>query len=117
MLGSVADHISRTVAVPVMLIRPQYMQQTKTKERLISNILIPLDGSELGKLALPVGEDLAAKLNVRITLFRMVTKIIPYVTDMAGGAYVAYSKFDQAEEQRVRAEMAVLEKQLLEKRL
>ena len=78
------------------------MQQTKTKERLISNILIPLDGSELGKLALPVGEDLAAKLNVRITLFRMVTKIIPYVTDIAGGAYVDYSKFDQAEEQRVR---------------
>ena len=35
MLGSVADHISRTVPVPVMLIRPQYMQQTKTKDRLI----------------------------------------------------------------------------------
>src|SRR3989304_449363 len=62
MIGSVTDHVCRTVPIPVMLIRPQPQKgkQVKKKEQLINLILIPLDGSKLSKLALPVGEELAS---------------------------------------------------------
>ena len=64
MLGSVTDHVCQTVPIPVMLIRTQNVQQPERQGRLINRLLIPLDGSSLSKLALPVGEELAAKLDV-----------------------------------------------------
>ena len=78
MLGSVTDHVCRTVPIPVMLIRPQSARRTEAKARLINRILIPLDGSELSKLALPVGEELASKLKVGVTLFQMANMIRLY---------------------------------------
>ncbi|MDO8472401.1 MAG: universal stress protein [Dehalococcoidia bacterium] len=117
MLGSVADHVCRTVPIPVMLIRPQGIKQDKRKKRLINHILLPLDGSDLSKLALPVGAELADKLHARITLFQMAHKI-RIVDDGSGfSAYIDYSKMDQDEENRVQAEMIVLEKALGEKGL
>jgi nucleotide-binding universal stress UspA family protein len=117
MLGSVADHISRTVPVPVMLIRPQYMQQTKTKGRLISNILIPLDGSDLSKLALPVGEELASKLKVRAILFQMAKMFVFNDYGMGGGAYIDYTKFNEDEKKRVNDEMVKIETELKQRGL
>src|ERR1035437_3765533 len=117
MLGTVADHISRTVSVPVMLIRPQYMQQTKTKGRLISNILIPLDGSDLSKLALPVGEELASKLKVRAILFQMAKMLVLNDYGMGGGAYIDYTKFNEDEKKRVNDEMVKIETELKQRGL
>jgi len=116
MLGSVTDHVCQTVPIPVMLIRPQSVKQTDKKRRLVNRMLIPLDGSELSKLALPITEELAAKLKVRITLFQMAHMIYPYVA----GDYVSmidYTKLGEGEEQRVRAEMIALKKELREKGL
>ena len=59
MLGSVTDHICQMVPIPVMLIRPQSIKQTDQRNQLVNRIMIPLDGSDLSKMALPVGEDLA----------------------------------------------------------
>jgi nucleotide-binding universal stress UspA family protein len=117
MLGSVADHISRTVPVPVMLIRPQHMQQTKAKERLISNILIPLDGSDLSKLALPVGAELASKLKVSATLFQMASMVRLYGDVTGGYAYIDYTKLDEDEKKRVNDEMVKIETELKQKGL
>jgi nucleotide-binding universal stress UspA family protein len=120
MLGSVTDHVCRTVPVPVLLLRPQQIKPNEPKKRLINQILLPLDGSVLSKLALPVGEELSKKLNVSITLFQMATRMRPYY-DMSGtGAnniYVDYAKLDEDEEKRVRAEMMVIENELVEKGL
>ena len=85
MLGSVTDHVCRTVPIPVMLIRLQGARRTEAKERLISHILMPLDGSELSKLALPIGEELAARLKISATLFRMANMIRLY-DDGAGAS-------------------------------
>ena len=57
MLGSVTDHVCRTVPVPVLLIRPLQTKQNEPKKRLINQILLTLDGSDLSKLALPAGEE------------------------------------------------------------
>ena len=115
MLGSVTDHVCRTVPVPVMLIRPQGIERTEGKKRLINRILLPLDGSDLSKRALPVGEELAVKLKVPITLFQMAHVIYPYGGEPA--PFVDYEKFSEDEARRVRGEIIALEKELREKGL
>jgi nucleotide-binding universal stress UspA family protein len=113
MLGSVSDHVCRTVPVPVMLIRPQKIRPAGGKERLIDHLLIPLDGSELSKLALPVGEELAANLKVSVTLFRMANQIRLYDYGYeSSSAYINFTQFNEEEKVRIDAEMAALETDL-----
>ena len=112
MLGSVTDHVCRTVPTPVMLVRPQSARRTGGKEPLISHILVPLDGSELSKLALPVAEELVARLKVGATLFRMANMIRPSDDGTGSGPYIDYAKLDEGEKKRVSAEMTALETEL-----
>jgi nucleotide-binding universal stress UspA family protein len=116
-LGSVTDHISRTVPVPVMLIRPQHMQHVKTKDRLISNMIIPLDGSQLSKLALPVAAELASRLEANATLFQMANMVRLYGDVTGGYAYIDYTKLDEDEKKRVNDEMVNIEAELKQKGL
>ena len=130
-LGSVADHICRTVPVPVLLIRPKGFHRLDDKKSLITKILIPVDGSDLSKLALPVGEELARRLNVPIALFQMATVIYPYTFHdyVAGIEYPGinergertveydYAEANKEEERTVIADMIELEKELREKGL
>jgi nucleotide-binding universal stress UspA family protein len=119
MLGSVADHICRTVPIPILLIRPNNVRQVGGKDRLISRLLIPLDGSELSKLALPVGEELAANLKAGVTLFQMANQIRIYSNDMYGpsSAFVNYVQLNEDERARVDTEMSALEMDLKSKNL
>src|SRR5208283_177563 len=97
MLGSVTYHVCQTVSIPVMLIRPQNLMPADRNLRLINHILIPLDGSELSKLALPAGEEFGAKLKVPITLFQMATTIKLY-NDVSGtSTYIDYTKVNDDE--------------------
>ena len=99
-----------------MLVRPQGIKQNERKKRLINQIFLPLDGSDLSKLALPIGEELADKLNVSITLFQMAIKVQAF--DMVeSNAYTDYSKLNEDKEKWVRADMIALEKELREKGL
>ena len=116
-LGSVADHVCRTVPIPVMLIRPQKGKQAKKKEQLINRILIPLDGSKLSKLALPIGEELASKLKVSAVLFRMANMVRLFEDDAETGIYIDYATLNDNEKKRVDAEMAALEKELKKKHI
>ena len=120
-LGSVTDHVCRTVPIPVMLIRPVKVPPVNQNSRLFNHILIPQDGSELSKLALPVGEKLASKLKSSILLFQMARLIrlygdIPTFSTYTT-AYVDYSKISEMEKQRVVEEMLDLEKALKQKGL
>ena len=119
MLGSVTDHLCRTVPIPVLLIRPQEIQRIESKKRLINRILLPQDGSELSKLALPVGEELASKLKVPITLFQMATMLLlyDYGYGMGYGGYVDYGKVDEVTKKQVNDEMNALQQELKEKGL
>ena len=117
LLGSVTDHVCQTVPIPVMLIRAQNVKQTDQQTRLINHMLIPLDGSSLCKLALPVGEELASKLKVGITLFEMATTIRPFNDTSGAWAYIDYSKMNEDEKKRTGSEMNALETELKEKGL
>jgi nucleotide-binding universal stress UspA family protein len=117
MLGSVTDHVCRTVPIPVMLIRPQGIPQNKGKERLINHILMTLDGSDLSKLALPVGEELASKLKVNATLFQMANVLQIYPYGPVSGESVHYTKLNEDEKNRVNDELVKVERELKEKGL
>ena len=130
-LGSVTDHICRTVPVPVLLIRPKSFHRADSTKPLITKIMITIDGSSISKLALPVGEELARRLNVPIALFQMATVIYPYTfhDNVAGIEYPGinergermieydYAEANKQEERRVMADMIELEKELREKGL
>jgi nucleotide-binding universal stress UspA family protein len=129
-LGSVTDHVCHTVPIPILLIKPQHAQLTM-KQKLFNNILIPLDGSELSKLSLPVGEEVAAKLKIPIVLFEMTLLGYPSANSsyMYGSNYVKindrdeqviddnYAKANEAEGSRVQAELIAIEKELRDKGL
>jgi nucleotide-binding universal stress UspA family protein len=125
MLGSVTDHLCRTVPIPVLLIRPQDIQRIESKQPLINRILLPLDGSQLSRLALPIGEELAIRLKVKITLFQMAALLHVYdygygmgynaidpAYSMKYNIYADYAKLEEEEKKRVTAEMVGLESEL-----
>ena len=64
MLGSVADHISRTIKIPVLLIKTRIAKPIENERTSIKRVPVTLDGSDLSKLALPVAERLANKLQI-----------------------------------------------------
>jgi len=66
---------------------------------------------------LPVGEELAARLKVGVTLFRMANMIRLYDNGMASSSYIDYTKLDEVEKKRVGAEITLLETELRQKGL
>ena len=101
------------------------------RNRSFNNILIPLDGSELSKLSLPVGEEIAVKLKIPIMLFEMVPMAYPSTNSsyMYMSDYVKindrdeqviesnYAKANGAEESRAQAELFAIERELREEGL
>ena len=72
-----------------------------------------MDGSGLSKLALPVAEGLANKLQIPITLFQMARDSYPYYGEPA--PFVDYEKMVADEVKKVRAEMSALEEEIRKK--
>ena len=70
-LGSVADRVVRTSAVPVLLVRPGEGQVAAPMD--IRQILLPLDGSALAEDVLPAAVTLAKALGVPIKLVRTLS--------------------------------------------
>jgi len=85
LLGSVADKIVRTANTPVLLVRSKSPPPETGKVKLVRRILLPLDGSDASRVAVPYALALAKKLEAGITLFRMAEKasylmahVVPY---------------------------------------
>jgi nucleotide-binding universal stress UspA family protein len=119
MLGSVTDHVCQLVPIPVLLIRPQNTTAGSPKTTLLNKMMITLDGSDLSKLALPVGEDMATALKMKVTLFRMANMVRFYDDGTGSGefAYIDYTKINQDEKARVSAKLAEIEKEVKSKGL
>lgn len=116
-LGSVADKVVRTVNVPTLLVRATNVRPLGDKKRLISRILVPLDGSDASKLSVPYALELAKKPETSITLFGMVERadycsthvcFIPYTEYRAE----QYARIDVAAEKNARAYLISVEKGL-----
>jgi nucleotide-binding universal stress UspA family protein len=117
MLGSVTDRVCQMVPIPVMLIRTHNADQNARPMRRINRILVPLDGSPLSKLALPVGEDLAARLKISMTLFQMATVVRLYSDVSGSSSFIDYNKVNEEELKKATTEMGALEKELKAKGL
>ncbi len=70
-VGSVASKVVRGTKTPVLMTRTKAAKPPE-KSRLLSKVLVPLDGSEVGEAALPFVTELASKLDLEIILFQMV---------------------------------------------
>ncbi len=73
-LGSVADGVVRSAAVPVMLIKPPPTEVTLPSERGFPRILVPLDGSTHSEQILPL---LARTLGTRDAAFTLLRVVHP----------------------------------------
>ena len=115
-LGSIADKVFRTVNIPTMLVRNP-ITEIEGHKKLINRLLVPLDGSQASQIALPVAEELALKLNAKISLFQMARRTYIYATMPmeAGTSGIDYAKLDAAEEKRAMSNILGTEKQLRQK--
>jgi len=71
-LGNIAAKIVRLAAKPVMLIKQPVLDEDLDQQKLISKILVPLDGSRVGEAAVPHAETIARKLGAELVLFHAV---------------------------------------------
>lgn len=89
-LGSVAQDVLATSPVPVMLLRPGGHQMTK-----LEVLLVPVDGSPGGALALASAVPLARSTNARIVLVDVAVPFVSY-TMMSGSGDGSYYYYDPA---------------------
>jgi nucleotide-binding universal stress UspA family protein len=75
--GSVADTVTRTAPVPVLIVRPR--QGEAPAVPVIQRVVVPLDGSALAERALPIAQALAQKLNIPVHLITTIdlTSLLP----------------------------------------
>lgn len=73
-VGSVADRVSRTAPVPLLMIHPQEHEVPARAQEVgnMRRIIVPLDGSDLARQALPVAERLSRLLDIPIHLVRAI---------------------------------------------
>ena len=112
-MGSVADKVVRAVKTPLLLVRVKEGQPIEGKKRLISRILVSLDGSETSERALPYATELAQKLKASITLYRMV-EMRSFPSEDEFGPMAMASVF-ATEEKQIRAYLTEIERSLREK--
>ncbi len=72
LLGSLADKVLRGATAPVLLVRAQVAPEVVKKKWVEKDILVPLDGSDLGAAALPLVEQLALQMNAHVTLLQVL---------------------------------------------
>ncbi len=81
-LGNIATKVIRATSRPVLLIRAPADSVTVEQKRLVKKILVPLDGSKVGEVAIPYTEALAQALGAELTLFQVGETIM-----VSGGFY------------------------------
>jgi len=100
LLGSVAERVSRLAKIPVMLVRGD--GQVEPSTGLFERILAPVDGSEAGRPAFELANQLAGQLGAELQILHVVPPLPapvvgPYGTDF--GAYNWQETLKAMEEQ------------------
>lgn len=81
--GSVADKLTRSSTIPVMIVRPQDAD-IEIKKPSIFRIVVPYDGSDLAGEAFPVAAELAKRLKAGVHLVHAINPsiLLPIATPM-----------------------------------
>jgi nucleotide-binding universal stress UspA family protein len=74
-LGSVADQLVRSLAVPILLVRPRETASELRGEPALRHILIPLDGSALAEQMVRPAVALGTVMQADYTLFQVVPHV------------------------------------------
>jgi nucleotide-binding universal stress UspA family protein len=83
LVGSVADRVSRSAKVPVLLVHPAdgAVPAGAGANATVRRIVVPLDGSERSRTALPIAGELAHRTGASVHLLQAV----PTAEEMFGG--------------------------------
>lgn len=71
-VGSVANRVLQSARCSVLLLHPYRPEQTANDAGAPSEVIVPLDGSQLGESAIPIARHLASGLGSEVTLVRAV---------------------------------------------
>jgi nucleotide-binding universal stress UspA family protein len=86
-LGSVAERVLKASPIPVLVLRPGGLPTTR-----LNTLLVPVDGSPGGAIALAVAVGLARRADARIALVQVAVPMLAYeMADagaFAGGVYL-----------------------------
>jgi len=108
LLGNIAAKVLRATGKPVLLIRAPADKAVLQQRRLVRRILVPLDGSKLGEVAIPYAEALARLLGAEIVLFQaFITPASP--VGYYEGRSVSLTTIKETEEQMRASAMAYLD--------
>ena len=113
-LGSVADRVSRESTRPTLVVR-EHEPGEPGAAPTIGRIVVPLDGSERGRAALPRATALAKHLSASIALITVVEPQTQMGAAAIGGAAFSaemYTELDEAVEAVAREQLAEAEKSL-----
>jgi nucleotide-binding universal stress UspA family protein len=106
--GSVADRVSRSAKVPVMIVRPGGNDGAGRPSEVTRRVMVPLDGSELAARAVPVAASLAKRLDVPVLLVDVIDTTRAVSPLFASGAAYSQGFFDEIQtELRTEAERAL----------
>ncbi len=75
-LGSVADHLMRSLEIPVLLVRPTHEEPVQPPTAQLGSILVPLDGSPLAEAALEPAMALARAWDGEICLVQVIEPLV-----------------------------------------
>jgi nucleotide-binding universal stress UspA family protein len=86
-MGSVAEKVISEATAPVLLIRSKRRKTKGTVDKLesIHKILAPLDGSDIGEVALPYAEAVAANSRATINLIQIISPPGTVEANLLGG--------------------------------
>jgi nucleotide-binding universal stress UspA family protein len=114
LLGSVAEGIVKASPAPVLLLPPQVDAATRLR-----TILVPLDGSPGGALALGAGRELARATGARLSLRQIVVPASSYFVHAAAvhGAIYLDPRWDEDAVSGARAYVASLVRHLTDEGL
>ncbi|HET8629273.1 MAG TPA: universal stress protein, partial [Thermomicrobiales bacterium] len=84
-LGGVCEQVLRASPAPVLLLTPRALA-AGAPERLGRRLVVPIDGSELGRGVYPVVQRLARQLGDGVTLVRAVEPAAVWAASEAGSA-------------------------------
>jgi nucleotide-binding universal stress UspA family protein len=87
-LGSVADALVRSLAMPLLLVRPQESAPDFSSEPVLKHLLLPLDGSPLAEQMLEPAVALGSLMEADYTLLRVIKPIVP-IDDRPEGSSAA----------------------------
>jgi nucleotide-binding universal stress UspA family protein len=106
LFGSVADRVSRSATVPVLILRTPTNEPASGDEVAVQRIVVPLDGSAMAERALPIATSLSRRLGVPIHVVRAVdaATVMPVVPGVFGTAPVVSAEITDRVWQEAEAE-------------